>query len=65
MLNLTKEQREKLVALRDAELALRRPNGAKVACIDKILASNMDCRSHYMTPGSEHSRSIGEIIDPK
>lgn len=64
MLNLTKKQREKLAALRDEELALKRPNAAKVSCIDKILASDTDCRSFYMTPGSEHSRAIGEIIEP-
>ena len=65
MLNLTQEQREKLVALRDEELALKRPNAAKVACIDKILATDTDYRGHYMTPGSEHSRTIGAIIAPE
>ena len=65
MLDLTKDQQEKLVALRDAELVQKHPNAAKVACIDKILATDTDCRGHYMTPGSEHSRTIGAIIAPE
>lgn len=65
MLDLTKEQREKLVALRDEELALKRPNAAKVACIEKIIRDGEDVRKLYLVSGSEPHRDIGEVIEPK
>ena len=64
-MDMTEEQKGKLVALRDAELEKKHPNSAKIACIEKMLQNGADVRSHYLVAGSEPHREIGDILSPK